>query len=254
MYFSEQAINRLAADYARIEPRYQELRFAYVRHPWHTDRGREFAVNGFARRLQSLHRSLANVFELLPPERDEIPDNDTRHNAELQVHASMFHVFGAADNLAWIWVSERNITHNNGAPLPNRAIGIRKTHVVRSFSDRFRAHLQERERWFQYLEDYRHALAHRIPLYIPPYVVSQADEARYRALEIETTRASAAGDTERHRQLTAEQNQLKHWWPVMQHSFIEEANPVVLHYRLIDDFKNIDELGRMMLDELDQCR
>ena len=37
--------------------------------------------------------------------------------------------------------------------------------------------------WFDHIIDFRDALVHRIPLYIPPYIVSQDNDAKYQALE-----------------------------------------------------------------------
>ncbi|WP_439543310.1 hypothetical protein [Hyphomicrobium sp.] len=250
MFFTEEQIVQLAEDYAALDDRYNDLRQAYINHPWVTDRGREFGVNGFARRLQCLRRCIHNVFENLPPELAQAPDRDTRHDAELQIQAFVFHAFGAADNLAWIWVSERNITRNNGTPLPDGAIGIRKQQVIPSFSEAFRAHLQDREEWFDYLENFRHALAHRIPLYIPPYVVTQANVARYNELQAGMNAAIAAANVARYNELEAQQMLLTSWQPLMQHSFIEEAGTIVFHSQLIADFNTIHELGSMMLEEL----
>lgn len=102
MFFTVEQVNQLAEGYAAVDDRYEKLRQAYIDHPWTTDRGREFGVNGFVRRLQCLHRCVRNVFENLPPELEHAPDRDTRHEAELQVQAFIFRAFGAADNLAWI--------------------------------------------------------------------------------------------------------------------------------------------------------
>jgi len=250
MFFTEQQISQLAEAYAAVDGCYDELRQAYIDHPWTTDRGREFGTNGFARRLQCIHRSIHNVFERLPPELEQAPDRDTRHEAELQIQAFVFHVFGAADNLAWIWVSEKNITRNNGTPLPDGAIGIRKPQVLQSFSEGFRGHLETREEWFDYLENFRHALAHRIPLYIPPYVVTRANAARYNEIQGAMNEAIAAANLARHAELQAQQTELTTWQPLMQHSFIEEAGRIVFHSQLIADFNTIHELGTMMLDEL----
>jgi len=252
MYFTEEQIAQLAEGYAALDGRYNDLRQSYINHPWTTDRGREFGVNGFARRLQCLHRCIHNVFDNLPPELEQAPDRDTRHEAELQIQAFVFHAFGAADNLAWIWVSEENITRNNGTPLPDASIGIRKQQVMQSFSEAFRAHLQVREEWFKYLESFRHALAHRIPLYIPPYVVLQDNVAKYNELQTAMNEAIAAANVAQYDELKAEQMQLTSWQPLMQHSIIEDAGKIVFHSQLIADFNTIHELGSMMLEELEE--
>jgi hypothetical protein len=192
-----------------------------------------------------------NVYGLLPPERVEPPDDDTRHDAELQVQAFVFHTFGAADNLAWIWVSVKNVRKNDGTPLEKGAIGIRKDKVRASFTPEFRAYLDEREPWFDYLEGFRHALAHRIPLYIPPYIVTYANEAAYRELDRRMFAAAARMDFAEHGRLKAEQRALTAFRPWMQHSFIEEAHPVVFHSQMLADFNTMDEMANKMLEELD---
>src|SRR5262249_6684338 len=142
MYFTENALAQLADAYATIDAKYDALYERYLTRRYITERGKEFGQQGFLRRLQSLKRCIVNVYGLLPPERNEVPDADTRHDAELQVQAFVFHVFGAADNIAWIWVSEKNV-RDNGRPLSNGSIGIRKEKVRASFTPVFRAYLDQ---------------------------------------------------------------------------------------------------------------
>ena len=249
MYLTEQALADLAAGYEAINGTHDALYERYLTRPYITERGKEFGQQGFTRRLGSLLRCIKNVYTLIPPGCEEAPDDDTRHDAELHVQAFVFHTFGAADNLAWIWVSEKNVTHN-GAPLSQGSIGIRKEKVRASFSPEFRAYLDERKPWFEYLEGFRHALAHRIPLYIPPYIVTHANEAAYRELAQRMSQASAQFDFARYEQLKAERNALTAFRPWMQHSFIEQAHPMVFHVQMLADFNTIDEMAKKMLDEL----
>ena len=62
-----------------------------------------------------------------------------------------------------------------------------------SFSAEFQAYLQELDAWFGQLENFRHALAHRIPLYIPPYIIDPKNEQAYRELEAGMNAALARG-------------------------------------------------------------
>ena len=52
--------------------------------------------------------------------------------------------------------------------------------------------------------------------------------------------------------MSAEQEKLAVFNPIMTHSFEEEAKIVVFHAQLIADFNTIEELGRKMLEELDR--
>ncbi len=44
-------------------------------------------------------------------------------------------------------------------------------------------YLESMSDWFKYLDDYRHALEHRIPLYVPPFAIDPRNADRYSKLE-----------------------------------------------------------------------
>lgn len=250
MYFTEQQLQQLAEGYGELERKYLQIYEAFLTRRYVSDRGREFGQQGFARRLQSLKRCIERIYEILPPELDGHPHDDARHDAELIVQAFVFHIFGAADNLAWIWVCERDIRRANGAELAESAVGIRKEVVRRSFTARFRELLDQRAGWFEYLESFRHSLAHRIPLYIPPYIVSHANEAAYREFDARMAQAAARGDFRERENLGQQQKELTSFRPWMQHSYIEEARPMVFHVQMLADFNTIHEMAVMMLEDL----
>jgi hypothetical protein len=250
MYFTAQVLAEIGAEFASIEGKYNALYLRFLTRQYASERGKEVGHQGMLRRLQSMWRCIRNVYELIPPEREEPPDDDTRHDTELQVQAFVFHTFGAADNLAWIWVSERNIRKLDGAALREGEIGIRKHHVRQSFTAEFRAYLEGHEQWFKYLEGFRHSLAHRIPLYIPPHMVTPQNAVAYQELE---NRMSAAGrrlDFAERDRLKAEQLRLTFFRPWMTHSIVEGAGRVVFHPQMLADFNTIDEMSGKLLDEL----
>src|SRR5689334_12285282 len=109
MYFTNEGLAQLKAEFASIEGKYHGLYLRFLTRQYVSERGKEFGHQGVLRRLQSLWRCIRNLYRLIPPEREEPPDDDPRHDAELQVQAFVFHTFGAADNLAWIWASEKNV-------------------------------------------------------------------------------------------------------------------------------------------------
>lgn len=250
MYFTEEMLAELATDHEALRAKYDEMYTGYLHRDYVSDRGREFGHHGLLRRIQSLKRCIDRVYELLPPERDEHPTDDARHNAELIIQAFVFNTFGTADNLAWIWVSEKNITRADGSPIPMSAVGIRKELVRRSFTVRFRTLLDERADWFTYLEGFRHGLAHRIPLYIPPYIVTHDNEGAYRVLEATKNDAARRGNLADYERLDGEQKALTAFRPWMQHSFIEEAQPIVFHSQMIADFNTLHEMAMMLLNDL----
>jgi hypothetical protein len=250
MYFTEEVLKDLAREYENVPRKHAALMKAYLARAYREDRGREFAQHGFLRRVKSMARSITNVFTLLPPEKSDLPTSEERHDAEMNIQAFLFNTFAPTDNLAWIWVSEKNIRKPDGSELANREVGLRKARIRQSFSAGFQEYLQTLDPWFGHLEDFRHALAHRIPLYIPPYMVDPKNEKAYRELEAGMNAAALRYDFKERERLAAEQKKLTFFRPWMTHSFTENAKHVVFHAQLLADFNTIDELGHKMLEEL----
>jgi hypothetical protein len=252
MYFTPEALKALARDYQGVTEKHAKLMQAFVDREYKEARAKEFAQHGFMRRIKSMARSIANVFTLLPPEYDGVPDSEVRHDAEINIQAFLFNTFAATDNLAWVWVAEKNIKKPDGTDIPYGQVGLRKDRVLASFSPDFREYLQSREPWFDHLEEFRHALAHRIPLYIPPYSVDPKDEQAYRELEAAMNDAARRGDFKEYDRAKTEQRKLAFFRPWMTHSYIEKAKIVVFHSQLLADFNTIDEMAWKMLEELER--
>jgi hypothetical protein len=106
------------------------------------------------------------------------------------------------------------------------------------------------DKWFDDMVDFRDALAHRIPLYIPPFAVSKDKLAAYQELDERMTKAIKRLDFVEYDRLLMEQVQLGTFRPWMQHSFEEGAKPVVFHPQLLSDFLGLAELADKLLKEL----
>ena len=252
MYFSEEDLEKIRQEHLSVPVKYQCLLLACAARNYNDPQAHEYATHGFSRRLKTLVRCIENVFEILPPDRIELPTKDELSDAAINIQAFVFNVFGCADNLAWVWVREKCLVQNNGSPIPKRWVGLRKKNefVRRSFSQDFQEYLKGLDVWFENLENFRHALAHRIPLYIPPYIVSDDKMADYRQLEDSMAEASKRQDFAKYDLLSAEQEALGVFNPVMTHSFEEKSKVVVFHAQLLADFNTIEELGRKVFEEL----
>jgi hypothetical protein len=200
-------------------------------------------------------RAIDFVFERLPPELDAIPDRDTVVDATLAIQAFVLNAFGCLDNLAWIWVCEKPVLDSSGNELgPLRVgLGAKNREVRDSFSSEFLAYLEKRQDWVdKHLKMLRDSLAHRIPLYIPPFIVTRDTVDEYNKLE----EASAAAIKKRnfglYDALQAKQKSLGIWRPWMTHSVTERSPQVVFHFQLLQDYVTIDEFGRELLAELER--
>lgn len=252
LYFTDEALAQMRAEFATVPQKLVVLQDRYLRGNFQNDRARELAHNGYVRRLNILARCIENLFALIPPDRTEPVERDVRRDAEIQIQTSVFNVFGAADNLAWIWVNERGTRRPNGAEIPNGRIGLRPTNeeVRASLPQAVRDHIAGFDAWFDMVDNYRHALAHRIPLYIPPFMVDPAEADRHQALDQAKNAALLAGNLVEHQRLREEQKTLEFFRPWMQHSFGEQARPLVFHPQLLANFNTVEDLGRTIADAL----
>jgi hypothetical protein len=252
-YFTEEMLKQLSRERAAIQSRYAELVLRYVSLRWESERAREYAIHGFCRRLGTLVHAIDQVYEALPPDQEEIPSREAVLTATIAIQAFVFNTFGCLENLAWIWVSARGVTRADGRELDPKTVGLWKRcrDVRRSFSHQFRAYLETRQDWFDHIENFRHALAHRIPLYIPPFIVRPENAAEYHRLEDESTAALRRRDLAEYEGLQSEQKTLARFRPWMTHSHFENAPAVVFHAQLLADYSTVDEFGRTLLQELD---
>jgi hypothetical protein len=233
----------LAGNYETLQRRFDALADAYAHFPYQTKGGKEYATHGYLRRFSTMHHCIERVFELLPPELAALPDQGVLMDATICIQAFVMNVFGALDNLAWIWVGERPL--NVGKM--EVGLGPKCKAVRASFSQEMQHYLFGLGPWFDHIVDFRDALAHRIPLYIPPYIVPDENDAAYGAIE---DRKFATKDVDEYGRLKAEQLKLVAFHPVMKHTLHDKKPPVVFHFQLLRDFATVEEIAEKMLDEL----
>lgn len=251
-YFSAENIAKLHKGHDEVQKQFADLRQRYIVRKYKSDRAKEYALHGFSRRLGTLVRAIDQVYKILPPEREDIPEHDEVVDATIAIQSFVFNTFGCLDNLAWIWVYEKDVKGKDGNALDSKRVGLGNKDVRRSFSNEFRAYLESRQTWFENLKDFRDSLAHRIPLYIPPFIVTPETVDEYNKLEQASGEAMRRADINEYDRLQAEQKRLGKFRPWMTHSQFEKAPSVVFHSQLVADYVTVDEFGRTMLEELDR--
>ena len=212
----------------------------------------EYALHGFMRRLGTLRRCAQNVYSLYTPERTDVPSQESRADLVINLQAFVFNVFGCFDNLAWIWVKAEGVKTPKGKPLPANAVGLRKEAVLASYPVEFRDYLAGLSHWFEALEDYRHALAHRIPLYVPPFTITPEQLESFNHLEAGKLDALRARDLAGYHSLDAEQEALGTFLPVMTHSPAETRGHIYFHAQVLADWNTVVEVAEQFLQVFDR--
>jgi hypothetical protein len=247
-YFTQENLAGLREKLQTIGPKTDDLLLKYVAHRFANPTAKEYAHHGFARRIQTLSRCIYNVFKIVPPGTVKIPSKERLHDAQINIQAAIGNSSGCVDNLAWVWVHEHGLAQS----IDRTQVGLRKHNkkVRDTLSAELRAYLDSLEGWFGYLIDYRDALAHRIPVYIPPGGVRPKDHDKAKELEERKTTALNALLPYEYERLEAAQMKLLVFQPLVCHSFTEMPAPFAFHPQLICDFLTVEQLGERMLTEL----
>jgi hypothetical protein len=210
---------------------------------------REHLLHGAGRRLSVLKRALQRIFETFPPDVARPLEREPLADVQIYLHAFVMNLYGIFDNWAWAFVHRHGIE----AAIGNRqGVSLFKTSTRRYLAPRLREYLtNDLTRWHdEYLKSYRDALAHRIPLYIPPATFTPEEGERYNALENEKIERITAQDFPRVDQIWAEQAALGRPCLAFLHSYGEEGapKPVLLHPQVISDAMTVVEFGGLYLE------
>lgn len=256
MAYTDGQLEQMTQALREWSDRGEDLFERLITHQFRNQRASEFAQHGLGRRMRMLRHTIERVFAVLPPNADR-PSFEQTSDATSFLQTFVINCFGSIDNLARIWVHEARVVQPSGAQLPDTHIGLgpRNRTVRASLPADFQARLDEMDDWYGYLESYRHALAHRIPLYIPPKILNEQEGDEYGRLERDIAAAMLNRDRARWRDLQEEQWNIGRFRPMMMHSIDDDARPMFFHAQVICDYSTIIDLGEYMhraLVELDR--
>lgn len=241
--FSEKNLNEIREAFSTIDTRANKIVESYLTFKFTSERAKEYANQGFARRIKTISYALQQVYISIPPDNKIIPKRQDIKNAEINIHAFFANLAGCFDNLSWIFVHEKKIS------IRRTFIGIspQNTQLLSHFSDEFRQHILSMNFWFEHLKDYRDTLVHRIPLYIPPYSIDPKNVEQYNLLSTKLLKSKSARE---YQNLSSRLDRLKHFVPAYRHSLIESNNAVMFHPQMIADFATVEDISLRFLHEL----
>ncbi len=193
MYFSQEDILQFKEGWILMNHQYEQLKFSWSWAQFQTEKGKEYALHGFSRRISTLKRCIDNIFAIFPPEKREKLNSEEMKDVEINLQAFFLNIFGCLDNLIWVWVFEKNVTDKKGNFLGsvdrNRALTYRHKvaypdlskqnvdqFVYNSLPDSLQEEVAKTQTWFQALKIFRDSLAHRVPLYVPKVHTPETQE------------------------------------------------------------------------------
>lgn len=239
--FNEENESLLKEEFETLPGRYSSInKVLYVlSEKLRSDKSKEYLFHGVLRRLGIMRRCTHNILKIFPVYRIEKLKSDELHDVDINMQSFIFNVYGVFDNLAWIFV------HEKGLDLKKEDVGLFQKETQKYIlSEDFKKYLNvEVKPWFfQYLSDYRHALGHRIPLYVPPMFLTNDEAIRFKEIDSEKFIALAKKDFDTLEKLIEEEENIGQVMPYFAHSHSENNNPQVLHAHLISDLRTIEEI------------
>ena len=252
-HYSDTTLKEINDAYSEVRYKYIDLtiEIASFASNVQSKRAKEFLQNGVSRRLWLLYRCIDNIFDLFPPNRIELLSQNDRLDVEINLHAFLINIYGIIENTALALAYENDLVGDKSAGKFNsRMVNLFRKKFQKKLNPQLCAYLsnENTKQWYrEYAKNYRDALAHRIPPYVPPAVLNDEERRKFERLDQEIYRLHREGKFERVSELQHEQGNLGRSNPLFVHSFIEEAKPVYLHPQLIADFATVEELLKIVI-------
>lgn len=201
----------------------------------------EHLSQGAGRRIGVIGHCIKTIFEKFPPTRQKPLGRSDLYDVQIAHHAFVINLYGFFENLAWAFVLRHSLDDKLG---DRRKIGLFLKATQRLLPDAIRSYLAgpTMVAWHdEYLKNYRDALAHRVPLYIPPSTLTDADVVELNTIAQHeeaaiTERNWNALDKLRERKLSVGRACL-----FFAHSYSdsEDPRPIYLHPQVLCDAKTI---------------
>jgi len=177
MLFSEEESEKLK--YRHYELTFECLNICtdFIRHQYKCEKSLEYVTQGISRRVKIIEACIDNIYEIAPLNQKEKLSKNNVTNLNINLHAFFINIYGVLDNLSCIYLFEKDVKD-----IDNINIGLRKKQTTKHFSENIKTALENKKDWLEYIENFRHALAHRIAPYVPPYRISEEDKQKYDTL------------------------------------------------------------------------
>lgn len=226
------------------------VRFDREANGFDDEHGKEFLKYGVGRRFHLMGYALRNIYRIFPPGRAANLGQQELADVQLNLHAFVINLAGSFDNMAWAFVLRHGLLQQVGGRM---GVGMFVPATRRFLPQDIRDNLDtpEARAWQQtYLKDYRDALAHRIPLYLPPAVFAPGDGERFNALEQQKFDALRTGHFERIEAFDEEQAQIGRPCFAFMHSFgpTEPSRAIAFHPQLLSDTRTMVDFGSLFLE------
>ena len=252
MRFREDQISQLTEDFLKINLRFNNLYSQWGRVRLN-EKSRMYVQYGFLRRCSTIKYCVHEIYTLCPPNVTKLKDFE-RKRTEIFMHEFVLNFFGIMDNLALI------LSYHFGFNISQREIGLfpkkKFNKMRRLLSKDFNQKVSKYDNDFtnKYLKDFRHPLAHRIPFYIPPSILSEpSDQEEWNKLIKKENESLLNGNLQQVDDIQKKQDQLGYFAPIIltiDNDFRQGF--IYFHPQILADCNTVFEISSLVLDEINK--
>ncbi|MGL1861262.1 MAG: hypothetical protein OCC46_01930 [Pseudodesulfovibrio sp.] len=214
---------------------------------------KEYLDNGVFRRIYTLKRCIDNVYRICPPDSSAIPSHDNVTDVSIYLQSYYINLYGAFENMARICIEifGANLAEKRKARASFLSSNV-SDKVLKKLPKKLREHFNNEDfsSWQATLESFRHSLAHRIPLYVPRYSVSEEDKDTYNELDRKQFEAVIKSNFDEADAIETEKLNIVQFVPMTTHSFGESAPGLFFHAQIIADWNTLVDFFCAFLDEV----
>lgn len=250
MAYSQQVFAEIDDKYRQLSRAHAELLFELMlfHQRLENEKAKEYLMQGVGRRLKTLCRCINNIFTIFPCARSEHLSKEELADVGINLHAFFINIAGVFDNLGWVFVYENKLLGKpNEGKIRRNGVGLfcseTQDHLTQELRDYLNSHTIST--WHaNYSKNYRDSLAHRIPLYVPPSLLDDAEAQEFRDIEqqIQELDFSKEADRDKYDGLYEAQQKLGRVSRFFAHSLNEGSRPVYFHAQVLADFATIEEV------------
>jgi len=146
---------------------------------------------GAGRRILVIKENYISINKIAFPKRSDPLNSEENVVLNLHLNSLYFHLSGLLDNLAWAVTLESSLfsPFNELDPGDRKKVGLFKNQFLGKIQNKkdgiLYKELKSKLDWYRQLTDLRDPLAHRIPLYVTPAILTEEEGEEYRQLRIQ---------------------------------------------------------------------
>ena len=241
-FLKQDDVDKIKSEFALINSRYSDLTIKLwkLHSSLKTNKAKEYLSHGVMRRMGVMMRSIENVFTIFPIERIKLLSMNELKDVDINLHAFYINIFGLLDNLAWVLIHEKQLA----AKINKMKVGLYQEKTQECLTEEFCSYFnsEHMKKWHaEYLKNYRDALSHRIPLYVPPKTLTPEQASQVEQIENKIADCYKSRDLDMIEKLRKEQDSIGDICFLVSHAF-SESKSIILHPQLIADFITIEEI------------